>query len=85
MSRKEQLQRKAEKAEAIEEVAGRYKDPEKEKYILCSDSGNSTGIVEYNPETDSIAIDTLDACGKLTIRGCYLKSLRDILNKLLDE
>jgi len=85
MSRKEQLQRKTEKAEAIEEVSGRYKDPEKEKYVLCSDSGNSTGIVEYNPETDSITIDTLDTCGKLTVNGCYLKSLRDILNTLLDE
>jgi hypothetical protein len=86
MGRDELLRQKREKEEArkafSDELNKKYKDPASIKYDLFDEAGVKVGYVEYFPDSDNLYIDT--GFG-MSVKGCALKSLRDILNKILDE
>jgi N-acetylneuraminic acid mutarotase len=83
MNRDELLRQQRLKDEAIKAAMQKYKDPSGIKYDLCDDEGANAGYIEYNPKNDSACIN---ACGEMAIiEGKVLKSLRDALNKLLDD
>jgi hypothetical protein len=81
MGRDTLLRQKKEKEEALKEISQKYKDPASIKYDLFDESGAKAGYVEYTPESDVLFIST----GNARVEGRVLKSLRDVLNKLLDE
>jgi len=76
------LQQKKEKEEALKELSQKYKDPSSIKYDLYNDNGDKVGFAEYTPQNDNLFISS---GAPSSIQGNVLKSLRDILNKLLDE
>ena len=80
MGRDELLKQKREREEAQKELDQKYKNPASIKYDLFDEAGNKTGFVEYTPQNDIIFISPESA----GINGKYIRSLRDILNKLLD-
>jgi hypothetical protein len=83
MNRDELLRQQRLKDEAIKEAMRKYKDLSGIKYDLCDDKGVNAGYIEYNPKNDSVIIK---AFGEMAhIEGKVLKSLRDALNKLLDD
>jgi N-acetylneuraminic acid mutarotase len=83
MSRDTLLRQQKEKDDAIKEAMQKYKDPSSIKYDLCDEAGINAGYMEYQPNNDTVYIRTN---GEVTsIEGKVLKSLRDVLNKLLDE
>lgn len=82
MSRDSLLKQKKEKDDALKELSQKYKDPSGIKYDLYNDDGEKNGFVEYSPQSDNLFIN---AGSPSYIQGNVLKSLRDILNKLLDE
>ena len=82
MGRDTLLQQRKEKEAALKEIAEKYKDPASIKYDLYDDAGENAGYVEYSPNTDEL---TVSANRTVKIDGNVLKSLRDILNKLLEE
>ena len=82
MSRDQLLQQRKEKEAALKEISEKYKDPAGIKYDLFDESGNLSGHVEYSPVGDMVTIRTGSSA---TIDGKYLKSVRDVLNKILDE
>jgi hypothetical protein len=82
MSREELLKQKKEKDEALKEITEKYKDPLSIKYELFNDAGGKAGYAEYMPQGDYLSIR---AGSTTNIDGNILRSLRDVLNKLLDE
>jgi hypothetical protein len=82
MGRDTLLKQKKEKEEALKEISQKYKDPASIKYDLFDEDGAKAGYVEYMPQSDTLYINAGSA---VSIEGCVLKSLRDVLNKLLDE
>jgi hypothetical protein len=83
MSRDTLLRRQKQKDDAVKEAMQKYKDPSSIKYDLFYETGVNAGYMEYQPNNDTVYIKTN---GEATsIEGKILKSLRDVLNKLLDE
>jgi len=82
MGRDELLRQRKEKEEALKEIAQKFKDPLSVKYELFDDEGRLAGYLEYQPKDDKIGVN---AGGWMSIDGKVIKSLRDALNKLLDE
>jgi len=82
MGRDQLLRQKREYDEAVKEVMQKYKDPASIKYDLQDESGLPAGFVEYMPKSDTVYIHT---SGTHDIPGSIIKSLRDILNKILDD
>ena len=82
MGRDELLKQKRERDAALNELNQKYKDPAGIKYDLLDETGNVAGSLEYMPKSDSVI---LHAPKRAEIDGNMLKSLRDALNKLLDE
>ncbi|MDR2718830.1 MAG: hypothetical protein LBB89_12325 [Treponema sp.] len=77
------LKQKREHDEAMKEAAQNHKDPPDIEYTLERESNLPAGCVKYMPKDDTLSIHT---DGKLAIlKGDILKSLRDILNKILDD
>ena len=83
MGRDELLKQKKEYDEAIKEVMQKHKDPASIKYDVQYETGSPAGYVEYTPKNDTISISADGA--HATFSGKMLKSLRDALNKILDE
>ena len=71
-----------EKEAALKEFAEKYKDPPSIKYDLFYENGENAGFMEYRPKDDKVIIAT---AGSVEISGTVLKSLRDAINKLLDQ
>jgi hypothetical protein len=84
LSRDSLLQEQKEKDEAIKEAMQKYKDVASIKYNLFNENGSEAGFLEYSPKTDSVMIG-IPGEQKTIIAGKVLKSLRNVLNKLLDE
>jgi len=82
MGRDELLRQQKEKDEAIKAAMQKYKDPSSIKYDLTDEDGAKAGYVEYMPKSDTAYINAGEAA---SVKGSVLKSLRDALNKLLDE
>ena len=82
MGRNDLLRQRKERDEAQKELDQKYKNPSSVKYDLCDEYGNNHGNAEYFPQTDQLQIFTKS---RVSIEGALLKSLRDVLNKLLDE
>jgi hypothetical protein len=82
MGRDTLLKQKKEKDEVLKEISQKYKDPASIKYDLFKDDGTKAGYVEYMPQSDTLYIH---AGRQSNIDGNVLRSLRDVLNKLLDE
>ena len=82
MGRNELLKQKQEKEEAIKALNQSLKTPDSIKYNLVTDAGLKAGYVEYFPLSDSIVVSHRELS---TIKGDVLRSLRDILNQLLDD
>ena len=82
MGRDELLRQRKERDEAQKELDRKYKNPASIKYDLYDESGNKCGDTEYFPQTDQLQIFIK---GRVSIEGTVLKSLRDILNKILDD
>ena len=80
MSRTELLKQYNEKEATLKELNQKYNYPETLKYDLRSESGELRGSVEYIPKDDFLKI----SCG-YAIKGDSIKSLRDILNKLIND
>ena len=81
MGRDELLRQKKARDEAQKELERKYKNPASIKYDLYNESGNKCGSVEYAPQSDKLILYN----GSITtIEGTVLKSLRDVLNKILD-
>jgi len=83
MGRDQLLRQKKEYDEAVKEVMQKYKDPPSVKYDLYKESGSSAGFVEYFPKSDTVSI--VAGGSHAVIDGDILKSLRDVLNKILDD
>lgn len=75
MGRDALLREKKEKEAVFRDLAGI-------KYELFDDDGKKAGYVEYSPQSDTLLIDH---GAPLYVNGSVLRSLRDILNKQLDE
>ena len=82
MGRDSLLKLMNEKEAALKEFTAKYKDPPSIKYDLLNEKGENAGYVEYRPKDDKVIIAT---AGSAEISGTVLKSLRDAINKLLDE
>ena len=82
MGREELLQQKAEREKAMKEISQRCKLPDSIKYDLFNDEGLKAGYVEYFLANDSLVINHQ---GLLTVKGTVLKSLHEVLGKLLKE
>jgi hypothetical protein len=76
------LKQRKEKEEALKEMSLKYKDPASIKYELLDELGSIAGYLEYLPKSDMV---TIKAGSVTEISGSALKSLRDVINKLLDE
>jgi hypothetical protein len=83
MSRDTLLQQQKDKDEAFKELSQKYKDPPTLKYEIVSDTGAIAGSIEYNPKGDHVYIKIGGTAAN--IEGNVLKSLRDTLNKLLED
>ena len=85
MTRNELLQQKKEKEEAIIRAVEEHKYLNSIKYDLFNEDKTRAGFVEYFTESDIFCVDLkYENTVKVIIKGTTLKSLRDILNKLLD-
>jgi len=82
MSRNALLRQQREKDEAIKEAMQKYKDPSGLKYDLYDEKGQRIGYLEYNPKNDTATIAEKQM---MLINGGTLKSLRDAIDKLLDD
>jgi len=84
MGRDALLTQKREYDEAFKELKQKYKAPAAIKYELQNESGSSFGSVEYRPHDDTIAI-VVPGSPHAVFSGTVIRSLRDALNKILDE
>ena len=83
MGRDQLLRQKREYDEAVKEVMRKYKDPAGVKYDLHHESGSPAGFIEYMPKSDTVFIHAGGTHAEFA--GGILKSLRDVLNKILDD
>ena len=83
VGRDQLLRQKREYDEAVKEVMQKYKDPASVKYDLQDESGSPAGFIEYMPKSDTVAI--ISGGTHASFDGGILKSLRDVLNKILDD
>ena len=83
MSRNALLQQKKEKEDALKEISQKFKDPSGIKYDIFYESGDKAGYLEYQPKDDKVFLSA--GSTGTSIDGSILKSLRDVLNKLIDE
>ena len=83
MGRDELLRQKREYDEAVKEAMQKYKDPASVKYDLQHESGSPAGYAEYSPKSDAVSIFADGT--RADFAGGILKSLRDVLNKILDD
>jgi len=83
MSRNELLRQKTKRENAFKEFERTHKSPAIIKYGLKNEAGIECGYVEYNPQSDTVQILT-PLCNAV-VEGAMIKSLRDAINKLLDE
>ena len=81
MGRDELLKQKRDREEALKEVDLKHKNPTSIKYDIFNDKGENIGNAEYLPQPDELIINA----GRTTrIDGNILRSLRDVIDKLLD-
>ena len=83
MGRDQLLRQKREYDEAVKEVMRKHKDPASVKYDLQDESGSPAGYVEYSPKSDTVFIHAGGT--RADFAGGVLKSLRDVLNKILGD
>ena len=82
MSRDILLKQKKEKEEALKEISQKYKDLASIKYDLYNEDGTKAGFFEYAPSDDTVY---LSIGHQVRFDARILKSLREVIGKLLDE
>ena len=83
MGRNDLLKQKREYEEALKKAMQNYKDPASIKYDLHNEKNVKIGYVEYFPKNDSVEIS--GPSGAMMLEGDALKSLKDVIDKLLDD